>query len=44
MFVDFVSKLFNIDPDARLSAADALNHPWITSSLDLTEDDIRYGQ
>merc|ERR1712194_622484 len=43
-FVDFVSKLLTIDPDARLSAAEALNHPWITSSLDLTEDDIIYGQ
>lgn len=44
LFVDFVSKLLTIDPDARPSAAEALNHPWITSSLDLTEDDIRYGQ
>jgi len=43
LFVDFVSKLLTIDPDARVSAAEALNHPWITSSLDLTEDDIRYG-
>ncbi|KAL7544999.1 hypothetical protein ACHAWF_008369 [Thalassiosira exigua] len=44
LFVDFVSKLLTIDPDRRLSAAEALNHPWIVSSLDLTEDDIRYGQ
>ena len=44
LFVDFVSKLLTIDPDVRLSAAEALKHPWITSSLDLTEDDIRYGQ
>jgi len=43
-FVDFVSKLLTIDPDARLSAAEALNHPWITSSLERTEDEIRYGQ
>jgi len=44
LFVDFVSKMLTIDPDLRPSAAEALNHPWITSSLDLTEDDIRYGQ
>ena len=43
-FVDFVSKLLTIDPDVRLSAAEALNHPWIMSSLDLTEDEIIYGQ
>jgi len=43
LFVDFVSKLLTIDPDRRPSATEALNHPWITSSLDLTEDDIRYG-
>ena len=43
-FVDFVSKLLTIDPDSRPSAAEALNHPWITSSLDLSEDEIRYGQ
>lgn len=44
LFVDFVSKLLTIDPDGRPSAAEALNHPWITSSLDLSEDEIRYGQ
>ena len=43
LFIDFVSSLLTVDPDARPSAAEALNHPWITSSLDLTEDDIKYG-
>ncbi|KAL3826520.1 hypothetical protein ACHAXA_004357 [Cyclostephanos tholiformis] len=43
-FVDFVSKLLTINPDVRLSAAEALNHPWIRSSLELTEDDINYSQ
>ena len=44
LFVNFVSKLLTIDPDRRPSAAEALNHPWIESSLDLTEDDIMYYQ
>ena len=42
LFIDFVSKLLTIDPDVRPSAAEALQHPWILGSLDLTEDDIRY--
>ena len=42
LFIDFVSKMLTIDPDLRPSAEDALQHPWILSSLDLTEDDIRY--
>ncbi|KAL7467410.1 hypothetical protein ACHAXS_007652, partial [Conticribra weissflogii] len=42
MFVDFVSKLLAIDPDLRLSAEEALEHPWILSSLELGEDDILY--
>ena len=44
LFVDFVKKLLTIDPDKRPSAAEALDHPWIRSSLDLTEDDILYYQ
>jgi serine/threonine protein kinase len=41
-FADFVRSLLTIDPDKRPTAAEALNHTWIKSSLDLTEDDIRY--
>ena len=26
---DLVRKLLTVDPDARISAKDALNHPWI---------------
>ena len=29
---DFISKLMNVDPSARLSAKQALNHPWITNA------------
>ena len=42
MFVDFVRQMLTIDPDARPTAEEALRHPWILSSYQLTEDDIRY--
>lgn len=44
LFTDFVRKLLMIDPDKRPTAAEALDHPWIKSSLDLTEEDILYYQ
>lgn len=28
---DFIKALVNVDPEKRLTAAEALNHPWITS-------------
>mmetsp|Transcript_15167 Transcript_15167/g.27463 ORF Transcript_15167/g.27463 Transcript_15167/m.27463 type:complete len:1219 (-) Transcript_15167:76-3732(-) len=42
MFVDFIRCLLTIDPACRPSAQEALGHPWIVSSYNLTEDDIRY--
>ena len=44
LFIDFVRKLLTIDPDKRPTAAEALDHPWIKSSLDLSEEDILYYQ
>lgn len=41
-FVDFCSKLLTVDPDSRLSAKEALKHPWIVAGASLTEDDIKY--
>ena len=43
LFIDFVGKLLTVDPDLRPTATEALKHPWITSSLELNEDDIKYG-
>jgi serine/threonine protein kinase len=31
-FLNFLSQLLQIDPDVRISATDALKHPWITRS------------
>jgi dual specificity tyrosine-phosphorylation-regulated kinase 2/3/4 len=42
LFVDFCKSMLVIDPDGRLSAAEALEHPWIVSSESLTEQDIKY--
>lgn len=42
LFVDFCQSLLTIDPDSRLSAAQALQHPWIVSGESLTEEDIKY--
>lgn len=32
LFVDFVSKLLTVNPSKRYSAAQALEHPWLTAS------------
>lgn len=42
LFVDFVRGMLTIDPDSRLSADEALQHPWIVSGASLTEEDIKY--
>jgi dual specificity tyrosine-phosphorylation-regulated kinase 2/3/4 len=43
MFTDFISRVLTIDPDGgRLSADEALEHPWIKYAEALTEMDIKY--
>jgi serine/threonine protein kinase len=42
MFTDFISRVLTIDPDGRLSAEEALEHPWIKYAEALTEMDIKY--
>jgi serine/threonine protein kinase len=32
LFYEFLKSLLEIDPNLRLSATEALNHPWITQS------------
>ena len=41
-FVDFVRKLLTVDPEARLTAKEALQHPWMQFANTLTEEDIKY--
>ena len=33
LFIDFISKMLTLDMHARVSAAEALMHPWFTLSL-----------
>jgi serine/threonine protein kinase len=33
LFLDFLQRLLRWDPIERMSAVDALNHPWITGDL-----------
>mmetsp|Transcript_3651 Transcript_3651/g.6895 ORF Transcript_3651/g.6895 Transcript_3651/m.6895 type:complete len:764 (+) Transcript_3651:318-2609(+) len=42
LFTDFVTKLLTIDPKKRPSADEALEHPWILSGFNLTEEDLKY--
>jgi serine/threonine protein kinase len=42
LFIDFIRKLLTIDPDHRLTAAQALEHPWILSAQNISEDDLIY--
>jgi len=42
LFVDFVKKLLTIDPDHRPSASEALDHPWILSGYNVSEEELKY--
>lgn len=42
LFTDFVTKLLTIDPEKRPSAEEALEHPWILSGFNLSEEDLKY--
>ena len=42
LFTHFCQQLLTIDPDARPSADEALNHPWMKYAATLTEEDIKY--
>eukprot|EP00560_Eucampia_antarctica_P009007 CAMPEP_0197825642 /NCGR_PEP_ID=MMETSP1437-20131217/2692_1 /TAXON_ID=49252 ORGANISM="Eucampia antarctica, Strain CCMP1452" /NCGR_SAMPLE_ID=MMETSP1437 /ASSEMBLY_ACC=CAM_ASM_001096 /LENGTH=71 /DNA_ID=CAMNT_0043425729 /DNA_START=624 /DNA_END=839 /DNA_ORIENTATION=- len=42
MFADFVSSLLTIDPDSRLTASEALEHPWILSGYNMSEESFKY--
>jgi dual specificity tyrosine-phosphorylation-regulated kinase 2/3/4 len=41
-FCDFVHKLLTIDPETRLTAAEALSHPAMLYAATLTEADVKY--
>lgn len=42
MFTDFIRKLLTIDADARPTADEALQHPWMKYAATLTEEDVKY--
>ena len=42
LFTDFVAKLLTVDPSKRPTADEALEHPWILSGFNLTEEDLKY--
>jgi serine/threonine protein kinase len=42
LFTDLVRKLLTIDPEARPTAAEALDHPAMLYAANLTEADIKY--
>lgn len=33
MFVDFIRKCLELDPEVRMSASEAMEHPWIREGL-----------
>eukprot|EP01062_Namystynia_karyoxenos_P008607 TRINITY_DN1302_c1_g1_i1.p1 TRINITY_DN1302_c1_g1~~TRINITY_DN1302_c1_g1_i1.p1 ORF type:complete len:916 (+),score=293.71 TRINITY_DN1302_c1_g1_i1:139-2886(+) len=37
LFVDFVSRLLDVDPERRPTAAEALQHPWLKKEYSATE-------
>ena len=44
LFVDFVEQMLNLDPVERLTASEALLHPWLEDAdrVDIGEYIIRY--
>ena len=42
LFTDFVTRLLTVDPEKRPTADEALEHPWILSGYNLTEEDLKY--
>jgi serine/threonine protein kinase len=39
--LDLIKKLLTLDPEQRLSAAEALKHPWIIQFTDLIKSDAK---
>ena len=42
LFIDFLTKVLVIDPENRLSAEEALLHPWIKQVTSLDSEKLRY--